>query len=178
MYFLLKRCTLFMLKLDGIDKYLSNIYSCWQVIYYYINSAKNNSAFIITSAWVETFARGWQSSYTFILTFFLPSFFNSWYNRYPWFGGTLLSFLPIIKKTGISRNGAIEIGDALYSFTMAIGPGFPEESISISIPLSGISLIWDFVDLSTTGFLATKALKDFGYLPARWREMNAPWEPP
>ena len=171
--------SLFMLtKLDSINQYLSNTYNCWQLTCYYMNSAKKNSAFIITLACVETLERGWQWSYTFILTFFLPSFFNSWYRRYPWFGGTLLSFLPIIKKTGISRNGAMEIGDALYSTTMAIGPGFPEESISISIPLSGISLIWDFVDLSTTGFLATKALKDFWYLLAKWREMNAPWEPP
>ena len=56
-----------------------------------------------------------------------------------------------------------EIGDALYKKGIAIGPGSPEEFTLINIPLSGISLACDFVALSTTGFLATNALKVLEY---------------
>ena len=40
---------------------------------------------------------------------------------------------------------------------IANGSGFHDVDRSISIPLSGISLLCDFVALLTTGFLATTA---------------------
>ena len=55
------------------------------------------------------------------------------------------------------RPVAYATGDTLYRMDIAIGSGFHDVDRSISIPLSGISLLCDFVALLTTGFLATTA---------------------